>query len=429
MTQPVQVVVKTNPQCEGDVKNSMSEEELIQNLKAKLFNHFRELGFLVSDNGELKIKKKLTKEEIRRLHASRRRELLKKNKKFLEKYSKDLLEYIASGEEVVPDEISPKIVPIKDPNTLESRLFRFATLNWSIPVSYGFGRRLRCLVMDESNNKLIGIFGLGDPVFNLRVRDEWIGWSAADRRERLRHVLDAFVVGAVPPYSFLKGSKLIAAMIPSKEVLKIFRKKYRRKESIIRKRAHSGDIVLITTSSALGRSSLYSRVRVNSRLLYERIGMNSGYGHFHLSDEIFNLMRELLLLRDHKYYDGYKFGEGPNWRIRVIKVALRYLGLSPEVLRHGVRREVYGAPLAENFREFLRGEQKRAKYSLMPLSEIVDYTIENWIVKRAKWDKRYKSYKAENYLKEIEEAGGFSVGSLNNKPEDNEGRDRESASL
>ena len=62
---------------------------------------------------------------------------------------------------------------------------------------------MRFLVRDRSNDKLIGIFALGDPVFNLKARDEWIGWDVNDRRDRLVHVMDAFVVGAVPPYAQL----------------------------------------------------------------------------------------------------------------------------------------------------------------------------------------------------------------------------------
>jgi len=38
-------------------------------------------------------------------------------------------------------------------------------------VSRGYGRQ-RFLIWDQSNEKLIGLIALGDPVFNLRVRDQ-----------------------------------------------------------------------------------------------------------------------------------------------------------------------------------------------------------------------------------------------------------------
>src|SRR5262249_41111946 len=69
------------------------------------------------------------------------------------------------------------------------------------------GRRLRYLVWDANNDKLIGIMALGDPVFNLKVRDELIGWDIKDRGKRLVNVLDAYVLGAVPPYNMLLGGQ------------------------------------------------------------------------------------------------------------------------------------------------------------------------------------------------------------------------------
>jgi hypothetical protein len=82
--------------------------------------------------------------------------------------------------------------------TWESDLFRLAALTWSVPVSNGFGRRLRYLVWDNHNNKLIGIIAIGDPVFNLSVRDTLIDWDAKARGERLVNLMDAYVLGAGP---------------------------------------------------------------------------------------------------------------------------------------------------------------------------------------------------------------------------------------
>jgi Domain of unknown function (DUF4338) len=43
------------------------------------------------------------------------------------------------------------------------------------------GGRLRYLLWDEHNEKLIGLIAIGDPVFNLSVRDNLIGWNVRDR--------------------------------------------------------------------------------------------------------------------------------------------------------------------------------------------------------------------------------------------------------
>jgi hypothetical protein len=84
---------------------------------------------------------------------------------------KDLLRRIASGDEIVLSRISPRLWEVL-PESDEELLFRYASLHWSIPVSSGYGRRLRFLVVDDHNGKLIGQIGLGDPVYSLGPRDE-----------------------------------------------------------------------------------------------------------------------------------------------------------------------------------------------------------------------------------------------------------------
>ena len=150
--------------------------------------------------------------------------------------------------------IRPELVEARS-DARTGDLFRFASLLWSIPVSQGYGRRLRYLVKDRANGKLIGIFALGDPVFNLRVRDEWIGWNQADRRERLVNLMDAYVVGAVPPYADLLGGKLVASLIASEEVGNKFQERYGGREGLISGKHKQARLTLVTVTSALGRSS------------------------------------------------------------------------------------------------------------------------------------------------------------------------------
>ena len=97
-------------------------------------------------------------------------------------------------------------------------MFRLASLTWSVPVSNGFGRRLRYLVWDAHNGKLIGLIAIGDPVFNLSVRDNLIGWNVHDRTARLVNIMDAYVLGALPPYNALLAGKMIACLIRSREI-------------------------------------------------------------------------------------------------------------------------------------------------------------------------------------------------------------------
>src|SRR6185437_2915554 len=133
------------------------------------------------------------KSTLRMLHETAVRHQRERSRKGLERFEAELLGHIANGSDVDPLAISPKLIEVK-PDSVNELLFRYARLHWSVPVSAGYGRRLRFLVVDEQNEKLIGILGLCDPVFNLGARDSWIGWTQETRRTNLSHVMDAHVL-------------------------------------------------------------------------------------------------------------------------------------------------------------------------------------------------------------------------------------------
>lgn len=357
-------------------------------------------GFTESDNG-FSVEKCIDKDRIRQLHAPLRNERLAKNKVFILKHGSELVKCFASGTEVVPTKIAPKLVEVR-PETREADLFRFATCMWSVPVSQGFGRRMRFLVTDSYNDKLIGLFALGDPVFNLSARDEWIGWSFEDRKERLVHVMDAFVVGAAPPYSQLIGGKLVAALMASTEVKRAYERKYLGRESIISGKTKRARLVLLTTTSALGRSSLYNRLVIPGGPSFIKVGKTRGYGHFQVSEELFGLMRQFLKQEEHPYAAGHKFGMGPNWRFRVVRTAIESVGLDGDaILKHGIEREVYGIPLASNWNAILMGEMKNVLSTTRPAAEVADYCLRRWIVPRSERDQTYQSVVADKTLAEV----------------------------
>jgi hypothetical protein len=147
----------------------------------------------------------LSKHQIRSLHLSDKTQRLEREAAFVRDQFSTLSCYFADGNDINPRKFLPILRPV-EPNSEHAALFRFATLLWSVPVSRGFGRRTRFLVFDEHNGKLIGLFALGDPVFNLRARDQFIGWDHCTRADRLYHVMDIFVLGAVPPMLDCSGA-------------------------------------------------------------------------------------------------------------------------------------------------------------------------------------------------------------------------------
>ena len=364
----------------------ISKHQLRRAVRRRLLS----LGFRRTSDG-YSLPSELTKEQVRELHGPSRRALHLADREFIRDHTFALLRHFADGREINPSAVRPELVAV-DPGTEESELFRLATLLWSVPVSGGFGRRLRFLVRDRQNGKLIGVFALGDPVFNLGARDSWVGWTAADRAKRLVHTMDAYVVGAVPPYAQLIGGKLVAALMTSQQVLKAYEKKYLGSTSVIEGVEHRARLVLLTTTSALGRSSLYNRLAIPEGPEFIRLGATKGFGHFHLSGSLFELMRGYLRQTKHAYASGNRFGMGPNWKLRVARAALEAIGFDSAVLlRHGVEREVYGIPLARNWREILRGTHERVYSHCKPANDIGEFCRERWLVPRSLRDPTYLS--------------------------------------
>lgn len=373
-------------------------------LRRALEAHLTDLGFSKNGNG-YRAPVDPTKQEIRDLHAGHRQEILERQQKFIDSEGPSLVEHFADGRALDPEKIEPELIEVVA-GSEEARLFRFATLLWSVPVSQGFGRRLRFLVRDRYHGFLIGLFALGDPVFNLSARDSWIGWTHRDRSDRLVHVMDAYVLGAVPPYSLLIGGKLVAALMGSQEVQDAFERKYSGKESIISQRSNRAHLVLLTTTSALGRSSLYNRLVVPGGVRFHNIGVTKGFGHFHISGDIFRALRNYLEEEGHPYARGHRFGMGPNWKIRVIRAALDHLGVDGNgILKHGIRREVYAVPLADNFQRVLLGTEQTIKAKVLPSSEISDYCLARWIVPRAGRDSTYKDFFGRSVITALQNGG------------------------
>ena len=366
-------------------------------LKQDILTHFANVGIF-----EDKIN--LTKDSIRKMHKIHRETSNNYILQHLHSKSNRLIDEIADGTEVEPTLIQPQLIEVKS-GTYESDLFRFATLMWSVPVSKGYGRRMRYLVRDQNNRKLIGVFALCDPVFNMSCRDQWIGWKLDDRRERLVHLMNAYVVGSVPPYSMLLGGKLVTSLMSAKEVSDRFTCRYSNTTGVISGRKKQASLALITVTSALGRSSIYNRVKLlkDESVVVElkRLGTTLGYGNFHITPEIFDGLRQVLREEGHKYADSNKFSDGRNWRMRVARIGLEILGLDyKSMMNHGIKREVYAMPLATNFREFLLGKDNEAVIDNLVVNDISELALRRWVIPRSVRKPDYETFQKRTFWDE-----------------------------
>ncbi|MGH8007283.1 MAG: Druantia anti-phage system protein DruA [Candidatus Binatia bacterium] len=364
-------------------------------LRARIIASLEDQGIALSDR-RTSLDFNNDKEALRRLHHVAVQHAIDRSRPGLERHQETLLRRIASGSEVNPTSIRPTLVEVVA-GTEDELLFRFAKLHWSVPVSAGYGRRLRFLVIDESTSKLMGLIGLGDPVYALGPRDQWAGWDTDAKRTRIGCVMDAFVLGAIPPYNMLLGSKLVALAACSQEVIEAFQEKYATRRSLIANQQPIAGLALITTTSALGRSSVYNRLRMGNNKIFRSVGFTKGSGEFQFANDLYKDL--LQFVREHSAPSAKHADWGTGFRSKreVVLKALSILGLPQALIYHGVRREVFVAPLATNTREFLSGRDPDLSRESRSMREIAEFFHDRWLLPRASWDHRYTSFRADSY--------------------------------
>jgi hypothetical protein len=379
-------------------KNLITVSTREATLKTHLRRHLRALGFSKSEDGAL-TPPGTGKDVIRTIHSAQRDARMADSAKFIAERHPKLIGHFASGTDIDATKISPVLQRISS-DTWEGELFRLASLTWSVPVSNGFGRRLRYLVWDEHNNKLMGIIAIGDPVFNLSVRDTLIDWDVAARGERLVNIMDAYVLGALPPYNALLGGKLVACLIRSRDIFKDFEKAYGKTTGIISQQEKKARLLAVTTSSSMGRSSVYNRLKLDGIEYFKSIGYTGGWGHFHIPDILFEDLRDYVREIGHAYADHHEFGNGPNWRMRTMRVALKALGFKEDMLRHGIQREVFLCQLADNALKILQGGKGRPDLSsLRSAEDVAQLAVERWMLPRALRMPEYREWRREDIAK------------------------------
>jgi len=323
------------------------------------------------------------KDDIRNSMSLKRKQILEDNRAWIEKHINLLKDNLANGNDAINSEIVPVIEVCK--NQKQHDLFRLCRYYWSSPYSDYVGRRIKLLIRDAAlpNQPIIGIIALGSSIVHIPDRDNWIGWSIKDRTENLVYTMDAYVLGAMPPYNMLLGGKLLSYIITTNEIREIYKTKYENQITNTRGRL-ANDLACIFTTSLYGRSSQYNRLYYYNRQLFINIGETKGYGSLHLSEDTFNCMRELL--RNKGIIISNKFGDGPNWRMRVIRTASEVIGLSPDaLLNHSYKRSIYCIPLAKNYKQFLCNKEKTLDYYDTLLNDVVTYWHQRWLVSRRQY--------------------------------------------
>jgi uncharacterized protein DUF4338 len=349
-----------------------------EELKRLIIDELNNLNFSFDENGGL-IPPSSEKKSLQLLHKPARDIALEKAKGWIEKKWPFYQKYFAHGYEISPLKIKPKLVKVSE--KWHSDLFRLARYYWSIPYSYGFGRRLRYIIFDDNNQKLIGIFGLQSPPIGFPARDILFKYPEGRKTEFVNQTMDIFTLGALPPYNRLLGGKLVALAVCSNEVRNDYRRLYENKKTEMEGRVLPAHLVALTTTSAFGRSSIYNRLKYKNVIIAQSLGFTNGYGNFHLQ-RLYPLFKEYLASEEISTRGGY--GTGPKRTWQLMRRTLDKLGLPNHILRHGVKREVFIFPLIDNLKDYLEGKDELPSFRDLPFTTLAEYWNERWLKDRTK---------------------------------------------
>jgi hypothetical protein len=330
-----------------------------------------------------------TKDYLRSLHEPAvHAELLKSQKWITANYPK-YSKYFANGADISPEIIKPTLVEVDDEHW--ATLFRLARLTWSLPFTRGYGRRLKFVLLDEANEKLIGVLGLQSPPLDFPVRDRLFNYPEGRKIELVNQTMDIYTLGAIPPYNRLLGGKLVALAAASDEVRQAYSKKYRGYVTEIDKQVLPARLVALTTTSAYGRSSIYNRLNYDDRAIAYSIGYTEGYGSFHLAP-LYPLVCEFLKESGKVTRGG--FGVGPRIMWQNYKRVFRLLDLPGHLLKHGIKREAFLFPLSSNLENYMNGKASRPIYYHQTFQDLAEWWRTRWLLPRADrvdgwhvWDK------------------------------------------
>ena len=312
--------------------------------------------------------------------------------------SKELLirTCLINGRDLDVSKVRPKLVLVEK-NTCWETIFRWWNLTWwSLPYERSYGRQMRYVIWDEYHEAPIGLLGLQSPILSWSVRDQYLGITKERRDYWVNQSLSAQRLGALPPYNRIIGGKLIALLASSNIVIDDYKTKYDGLKTLMRKREIPARLLFLTTTGAYGKSSIYNRLKYQDEDIAKFIGYSNGSGSFHIPNTFF---QRLLVFLESKGVDIRRgYGSGPSRKMRLIDMALQYLGFK-DGISHGVKRAVYLFPLVRNLIRVVSGDVPPSWYH-RSVEELTDYWKTRWALRRINRDKSYLSFNGESFLNE-----------------------------
>lgn len=363
-------------------------------LKQKVTDVLLQQGFLLGEKDfSIKDSERDTKRE---LHKLAKLERLSNHKDFILSNLDLATSHMIDGAALDVAKIKPSL-RIVTTGSVEERLFRWWNLTWwSLPYERAYGRQMRFVVWDEYHDAPIGLIGLQSPILSWSVRDSFLGISSEKRDFWVNQSMNAQRLGALPPYSYVLGGKLVASLMTSDSVRNAFEKKYVGTKTVMQGRVLPARLLFITTTGAFGKSIIYDRLKHRGDEVARMIGMTQGSGTFHIPNELYEELVGYLTSLGVDTKRGY--GAGPSKKMRLIGQALKTLGIAHGT-KHGVKRAVYLFPLASNLKAVI-AENIEPEWYCRTEDDITDFWKTRWALRRVEHNKAYKDFTKERYIQD-----------------------------
>lgn len=211
-------------------------------------------------------------------------------------------------------------------------------------------------------------------------------------------MMNIMVCGAIPPYNPILTGKLVAMAVTGPKVIEAYEEKYDGQVSEIASSMKGEPVVKQNRLAALDTTGLfevgsaqYDRVRIpasSGQIEFEELGLTQGFGSLQFGKETMQRLSEVTKFEKGKQKVTGTFGEGVAPRMRKIRGGLEDLGLDGDLLKHNSRRKVYFVELADNSKEYLRGEADEIEYYWnfddieAEQKSIYDHWLHRWVSKR-----------------------------------------------
>ncbi|MDD3285540.1 MAG: DUF4338 domain-containing protein [Patescibacteria group bacterium] len=371
-------------------------------LKQKVVSILTKQGYVVNSKGF--VLKDDSREVKRDAHVFAKAERISKSEKFITDNIDLISQYMVDGKNLDIAKIDPQIIEVKTGSKYE-KIFRWWNLVWwSLPYERAYGRQMRFVIWDRFHKAPIGLIGLQSPILSWSIRDSYLGITKEKRDYWVNQSLSAQRLGALPPYNYILGGKLIASLMTAAVIRKKFENKYKGQKTIIKNRKLPSKLLFITTTGAYGKSSVYNRLKFNDDYISKFIGYTHGSGSFHIPNNIYEDF--LIYLKDKDYDIKRGYGAGPSRKLRLINQAMECLGISNGT-NHGIKRAIYLFPLAKNLKSVISDNEK-PKWFDRNIKDLTSFWRERWAMPRSEKHKEYLGFCADKFIKDtIDEIGKY----------------------